>query len=112
MVIDRIANNDRTIVAGDFNIIDRPLFAFYNWLMGASFFESVPWYSERNNMEEAFSRANFYNPLAGKKTILLLKNQTDHILTPKGSRVLSARVSENSFGSDHYPVMAEIIIEG
>ncbi len=95
------------IICGDFNIIDNPLQKVFNWLMGSSIWEAMPWYPERKICENQFSQHNLQNPLRGQTTHNLFPNQLDHILIPKSFFVRENRVLKDSRGSDHYPVFVE-----
>ncbi len=110
IITEHLLSNEQNIIAGDFNVIDNSNFNGFNWLLGATFSESVPWYQERKLMETAFSNAGFINSLKNQGTITAVKNQTDHILTPKETSVLGSEVLKDSFGSDHYPVKVVIKI--
>ena len=110
ILADHLLEDGSNIIAGDFNVIDNPKLNFYNWLMGAPFSESLPWYHEREIMEDSFFDAGFSNPMRGKSTILFIKNQTDHILVPSRFTVLNTKILKDSFGSDHYPLIAEVSI--
>lgn len=97
-----------TIMSGDFNIIDQPLQKSFSWLLGSSMHEALPWYPERQLMEQQFSSLGLKNVLRGQRTNTLFANQLDHILVPKAAAVMKAGVCKESFGSDHYPVYASI----
>lgn len=102
------ATNLPKIVAGDFNIIERPRIKILNWFLGASLHESMPWYSERNKFEQRFANSGLGNPLRGTVTHHFSHSQLDHILVPYQFKVESSGVHPNMHGSDHKAVFVEI----
>lgn len=96
------------LICGDFNIIDQPLLKLFNWFLGSSVFESMPWHRERTRSEMHFAETGFKNPLRGKVTHGFSRSQLDHILVPEDCVVLNAGVSTKKYGSDHNPVVVEI----
>lgn len=96
------------IIAGDFNIIERPRIKVLNWFLGASLYESLPWFPERAQFEERFENAGLGNPLRGTITHHFSHSQLDHILVPKIYVVDESGVHHNMHGSDHKAVFVEI----
>jgi endonuclease/exonuclease/phosphatase family metal-dependent hydrolase len=95
------------IVCGDFNVIDSPWLKIFNWIMGSSIKEGMPWYPERELFEDTFRHYHLVNPLKGRRTHTLFNNQLDHILLSEHLRILNAEVLSTALGSDHYPIMVE-----
>ncbi len=96
------------VICGDFNILEYGPIKILNWLLGGTFGEGMPWYSERILFEERFEKFGFKNPLLGKVTHAFSRSQLDHILLPSDLKVLNACVIEDAHGSDHQPICVEI----
>ncbi|MBI2612579.1 endonuclease/exonuclease/phosphatase family protein [Candidatus Kaiserbacteria bacterium] len=99
-----------TIVCGDFNILDTPLVAPFNWLLGGRVSDALRYQRERAQFEERIARLGLANPLNGKRTHLI-SGQLDHILISQNLSIESAHVVSERIGSDHYPIHVEIDIE-
>ncbi len=96
-----------TIVCGDFNILDTPLVAPFNWLLGGRPSDAWRWRRERREIESRFAARGFENPLRGRHTHIL-GAQLDHILVSREFAVVGANVERRWIGSDHYPIHVEI----
>ncbi len=96
-----------TVICGDFNILDTPYVAPFNWVLGGSVGDALRWKRERRAFEREFSYHGFVNSLRGKRTHLL-SEQLDHILTSRELSVTSSHVVPERIGSDHYPIHVEI----
>ena len=90
-----------SVVCGDFNIIEHPPLKVLNWLLGSSIGEAMPWYPERDIIEEKFAAQGLRNPLRGMTTHPFSRSQLDHILVTSDLHVEHARVEEKRYGSDH-----------
>jgi endonuclease/exonuclease/phosphatase family metal-dependent hydrolase len=101
-------DSSRTIICGDFNILEWAPVKILNWFLGSSIHEAMPWYSERAIFEERFAQSKFKNPLKGKVTHPFSRSQLDHILLPESMHVTRAWVEVDSHGSDHQPIGVEI----
>ncbi len=97
------------IVCGDLNIIDPPLLKMFNWAMGSSLLEGMPWYPERKIAEQTFGALGLQNPLYKKHTHTIFPSQLDHILIPQDWRVKHSEILYDSMGSDHYPILIEAL---
>ncbi|MBT6069082.1 hypothetical protein HOG48_04975 [Candidatus Peregrinibacteria bacterium] len=95
------------IVCGDFNTADTPYLQPFNWIMGSSLKEALPFYPERKNLEKLFGDYGLKNPLRGQRTHVA-NCQLDHILVPTPVKVLKKGVQKDPVGSDHKPVFVEI----
>ena len=96
-----------TIVCGDFNILDTPLVAPFNWLLGGRLSDALRWRRERREIESRFAASGFVNPLRGRHTHIF-GAQLDHILVSSEFSVVRANVEHRWIGSDHYPVFVEL----
>lgn len=99
-----------TIVCGDFNILDTPLVAPFNWLLGGPVSDALKWEREREEFELRIAELGLTNPLNGKRTHLIGR-QLDHILVSRSLPLRSARVVPERIGSDHYPIHVELNFE-
>lgn len=97
-----------TIFCGDFNILELPHIALLNWLSGGKLSDWIFWWRERETFKSKFLEYSLQNPLQGMMTHPIAFSQIDHILIPKDFPVLSRKVLQSKFGSDHNPVMVEI----
>ena len=95
------------IVCGDFNILESPHIAPFNWLLGGTPSDAVRYARERRRMENEFARLALSNPLRGKITHRISRSQLDHILVSHDFDIVEARVASNPVGSDHLPIMVE-----
>lgn len=98
------------IVCGDFNILDTPLVAPFNWLLGGRMSDVVRYQRERVEFEERIATLGLTNPLNGKRTHLISR-QLDHILISRSLSLRAAHVVPERNGSDHYPIHVEIDLE-
>ncbi|MBI4093592.1 endonuclease/exonuclease/phosphatase family protein [Candidatus Kaiserbacteria bacterium] len=96
-----------TIVCGDFNILDTPFVAPFNWLLGGSVGDALRYQRERAVFEERISTLGLVNPLSGQRTHVISR-QLDHILISRHFPIASAHVVGERHGSDHYPIHVEI----
>ncbi len=94
----------KTIVCGDFNILDSWRVKLINWLQGGRIWDALPWSNERTHIQESFSSADLTNPLAGTVTHPIAHSQLDHILVSNDLATRDAHVIRELHGSDHYPV--------
>ncbi len=95
-----------TIVCGDFNILDTPFVAPFNWLLGGSVSDAIRYQRERIAFEERIATLGLINPLSGQRTHVISR-QLDHILISHHLPVTSAHVVSDRHGSDHYPIHVE-----
>jgi endonuclease/exonuclease/phosphatase family metal-dependent hydrolase len=95
-------------MAGDLNIIENPRVKMLNWFLGASVYESLPWYSERARFEKRFLEAKLKNPLRNKITHGFSKSQLDHILVSESLTITDSGVHADRHGSDHSPVYVDL----
>lgn len=100
----------RTVVCGDFNILERPHITPINWLLGGRARDSLFWRKERRGMQERFHARGLHNPHLGEITHPLSYSQLDHILVSKHCVVQNARVLRARHGSDHRPICADIAL--
>ena len=107
MAMKEIGPGMPTIVCGDFNILDTPLVAPFNWLLGGRVSDALRWRRERREIESRFAASGFVNPLRGRHTHVF-GAQLDHILVSPEFSVISAKVERRWIGSDHYPVSVEL----
>lgn len=98
------------IVCGDFNILEWPHLSIASWLSGGGFGDVAFWRREREAFERKFKKLGLQNPLRGKITHPIALSQLDHVLVPRGARVIAQKVIAATSGSDHHPVMVEIRI--
>lgn len=98
-----------TIVCGDFNILDTPFVAPFNWLLGGSISDALRYQRERTAFEARIAVLGLMNPLSGQRTHVISR-QLDHILTSRDISVASAHVMKERVGSDHYPVHVQVTI--
>lgn len=96
-----------TIVCGDLNILDTPLVAPFNWLLGGSFGDAIRCKRERIEFEARIAALGLMNPLRGKRTHVISR-QLDHILTSRDLAISSAHVMKERVGSDHFPIRVEV----
>lgn len=96
-----------TLVCGDFNILDTPFVAPFNWLLGGRFSDALRYQRERVEFEKRIARLGLVNPLTGQRTHVISR-QLDHILISRHLSVESAHVIAERIGSDHYPIHVEI----
>ena len=101
-----------TIVCGDFNILEYGPVKILNLLLSGSVSEGMPWYPERKLFEARFKKYELVNPHYGKTTHKFSRSQLDHVLVSRGIRVTNAQVEEDSHGSDHQPIWAEVEFAG
>lgn len=100
-----------TLVCGDFNILDTPFVAPFNWLLGGSLSDAVRYQRERREFEKRIASLGLVNPLTGQRTHVISR-QLDHILISRKLSVESAHVVSERIGSDHYPIHVEINLGG
>ena len=100
-----------TIVCGDLNVIESPKMSLLNWILGGSLLDMLLFSRARKDHERRFTHHELSNPLAGKSTHPLSRSQLDHILLSKHFVVQDARVISNRHGSDHHPIVAQILQE-
>ncbi len=96
-----------TLVCGDFNILDTPFVAPFNWLLGGRLSDAIRYQRERHEFEQRIAELDLVNPLKGKRTHVISR-QLDHILISKHLSVESACVVGERHGSDHYPINVKI----
>ncbi|MBI4079761.1 endonuclease/exonuclease/phosphatase family protein [Candidatus Kaiserbacteria bacterium] len=96
-----------TIVCGDFNILDTPFVAPFNWLLGGRMSDALRYQRERTEFEERIATLGLINPLSGQRTHVISR-QLDHILISEGLSIESAHVVAQRIGSDHYPIHVKI----
>ncbi|MBI2610313.1 endonuclease/exonuclease/phosphatase family protein [Candidatus Kaiserbacteria bacterium] len=99
-----------TLVCGDFNILDTPFVAPFNWLLGGRVSDALRYQRERIEFEKRIAALGLVNPLSGQRTHLISR-QLDHILISKHLSVESSRVVAERHGSDHYPIHVELDLE-
>lgn len=99
-----------TIVCGDFNILDTPYVAPFNWLLGGSVSDALRYQRERAEFERGIAALGLVNPLNGQRTHLISR-QLDHILISRDIPLHTAHVMPERNGSDHYPIHVEISVE-
>lgn len=97
-----------TIICGDFNILESWHITLFNWLLGGTFCDAIHWREERISMERRFALMDLSNPLSGFRTHIISNSQLDHILLSRDIQIESAKVFNESFGSDHNPICVEI----
>jgi endonuclease/exonuclease/phosphatase family metal-dependent hydrolase len=107
-MFQNIEKDQKTIVCGDFNILETFRISLLNYLLGGDIQEWFLYKRERKNMQKLFAENGLRNPLAGKSTHPISSSQLDHILVPQEYAVVSAEVFKNRHGSDHSPVMVGI----
>ncbi len=98
------------IVCGDFNILDTPFVAPFNWLLGGRVSDALAYQRERREFENRIASLDLVNPLNGRRTHLISR-QLDHILISRKLSVSSAHVMRERIGSDHYPIRVELDIK-
>ncbi len=98
---------NRTIICGDFNILETFYISVLNWLLGGRLSDWIFHNRERKYMEEYFKKLGFSNPLYRHVTHPLSQSQLDHILVPSPSVIKSVYVGTNRLGSDHCPIRIE-----
>ena len=96
------------IVCGDFNVLEKPHITPLNWLLGGGIADVVCYRRERKTIEKRFFKHQLTNTLRGKITHPLSRSQLDHILVSHSFFVRKAEVLKERYGSDHYPIRAEI----
>lgn len=96
------------IVCGDFNVIESLHVAPLNWLLGGTVSEAVRYRRERTRIDRRFVEHQLANALAGSITHPFSRSQLDHILVSHSFSIKSAFVLSDRYGSDHYPIRAEI----
>lgn len=97
----------RSIVCGDFNVLEHARVTLLNWLLGGRPRDIFAWYRERAVIEKRFGEFALQNPLRGKPTQTISHSQLDHILVPNTLRVSKAEVLPDRAGSDHHPIFIE-----
>lgn len=98
----------KTIVCGDFNIIEKPHVTPLNWLLGGTANDTLLYRRERTHIERRFVEHELDNALPGKVTHPLSQSQLDHILVSTHFAIKNAEVLHDRHGSDHNPISAEI----
>ncbi|MBU6321451.1 MAG: endonuclease/exonuclease/phosphatase family protein [Patescibacteria group bacterium] len=93
-----------TIVAGDFNILEKPHIAPLNWFAGGRISDAFRYRRERMIVEARFAAHELTNPLRGARTQTLSRSQLDHILVSRYFSVATAEVISDRHGSDHHPI--------
>lgn len=96
-----------TIICGDFNILDTPYVAPFNWLLGGRVSDAFRYRRERREFERRIETLGLANPLKGQRTHLLSR-QLDHILISQKFSIHASGVAEERMGSDHYPIHVEL----
>ncbi len=99
-----------SVVCGDFNIIEYPPLKVLNWLLGSTLTEAMPWYPERDIIEEKFAEAGMKNPLRSLTTHPFSRSQLDHILVSADVVVEGVSVETERHGSDHCLIAAELTL--
>jgi endonuclease/exonuclease/phosphatase family metal-dependent hydrolase len=107
-LMEYLPTTGATIICGDFNILEYGPIKILNWLLGGSFGEGMPWYSERAIFQECFKKFGFSNPLLGEITHKFSRSQLDHILLSTNLKPINTHVIEDSHGSDHQLVFVEV----
>lgn len=108
-VLDYFEDEAINVVCGDFNVYAKPSLNFLiGWAMGFRLVEYV--IHERKKFDEMFENHNLINVFEGEITFAERKLQLDHILIPDDVEILDSEVVENTFGSDHFPLITEIDI--
>ncbi len=98
-----------TIVCGDFNTLERPHITPLNWLLGGKATDTLFYTRERSHIERRFVEHSLTNVMRGKATHVLSRSQLDHILVSSVFRVQDASVLSDRYGSDHHPIVAEVV---
>lgn len=97
------------VFCGDFNILELPHITLLNWLSGGKLTDWMFWWKERQVFRKMFQEYSLQNPLKGMTSHPIALSQIDHILVPKDFRIISKKVLRSRFGSDHNPVMVEVV---
>jgi len=97
-----------TIVCGDFNILESLHITPVNWLLGGRVSDALFYRRERIQIEKQFAEHELTNALRGRLTHNLSRSQLDHILISRSLGIKTAAVIEDSYGSDHKPIFAEV----
>ncbi len=105
-IIDNLSEKNFNIITGDFNIIENKFVKPFSFFIEHSFKEAFL-INERKKFEEIFKKYKLINNFKNNSTIVKIKNQTDHILTPIPIKIKNKKVNSNSLGSDHYPIILE-----
>lgn len=108
--LERADHTLPTIVCGDFNILEAPHVTLLNWLFGASFKDFLLWWRERPRFKKVFTSYGLKNPLQKQRTHTVSRSQLDHILVPETAEVVQKKVIPKRYGSDHNPVMVEVVL--
>lgn len=107
-VMKRFNVTQKTIICGDFNILEVPHITILNWLLGGHIRDAFLYKRERSVMEKYFAQHRLLNPLYSKSTHPLSLSQLDHILVSDIFSVERAHVFPDRMGSDHHPICVEI----
>jgi endonuclease/exonuclease/phosphatase family metal-dependent hydrolase len=99
----------RTLVCGDFNILESPHITPLNWLLGGKVSDALFYRRERTHIESRFAAHELTNVLRGSPTHPFTRSQLDHILVSPHFRIQNAEVNADSYGSDHQPIFAEVV---
>jgi len=99
----------RTIVCGDFNILEKPHITPLNWLLGGKLSDTLLYSRERTHIEKRFVEHQLVNPLYGGVTHPLSQSQLDHILVSNSFFIQKAEIIPDRMGSDHHPIRVEIV---
>ena len=99
---------DRTILCGDFNVLETFYISVLNWLLGGKFSDWFLYRNERKNIELYFKKVGFLNPFRNKITHTVSQSQLDHVVVPQGCNIIRSTVIANRFGSDHQAICVEV----
>jgi endonuclease/exonuclease/phosphatase family metal-dependent hydrolase len=98
----------RTIVCGDFNIIESWRVSLLNFLLGGTIRDATHYSTERIRVEEMFGNRSLVNPLRDQITHPFGLSQLDHILVPNTMPIRRCGIYVHAHGSDHRPIFAFI----
>ncbi len=102
----------RALMVGDFNIFGEELYPrFVGWL-GLGSGSKWLWLNERDEFEKICKKRGLKNIFKGQPTFFKggAQFQLDHILVPEKMTILSQKVLEDAYGSDHQFVLTDVNI--
>ncbi len=107
-VMEKNSLRERTILCGDFNILETFYISVLNWLLGGKLSDWFLYRNERKNIELYFKKVGFLNPFRNKITHPVSQSQLDHIVISQSCNVIRSTVIANRFGSDHRPIYMDV----
>lgn len=104
-VLRRRDRNGRNIICGDFNVLNTWYAWLYRLILGSW---GDAWVKERSIFLKLFKKRRLKNIFDGFITHNTFASQLDYILVPEEVEVLSKKIFEESYGSDHKPILVEL----